>query len=279
MKKNKKRVGITALLLVTGSFLIACPFLCNFWYEHSQEQQLLVYRKEMQERKEELSGQETEAAREYNQKLAKETDYLKDPFSFREPEEDTLYDSLLNPFGDGIMGYLSIPSLDLILPVFHGTGEKSLERGAGHLQGTSLPVGGESTHCVLAAHNGTSKNRLFGDLHLLQEKDFFLLYVEDEEYVYQVDRILTVEPSQTEYFSIVSGEDRVTLVTCTPLGVNSHRLLVQGVRVSEMAEDKAAKRPGSWMKKYGNVMAAILGILLLAAFLAGRIRRKDGTWQ
>lgn len=141
------------------------------------------------------------------------------------------YDSLLNIAGDGIMGYVKIPKIDVQLPIYHGTDNDSLERGIGHLLGSSLPVGGVSTHTILTAHSGMASQKMFSDLPQLEVGDVFYLRILGETLAYQVDQINTVLPHDTTFLGIDHGEDLATLVTCTPFGVNTHRLLVKGERI------------------------------------------------
>ena len=141
------------------------------------------------------------------------------------------YEDLLNIAGDGIMGYVKIPKIDVQLPIYHGTNNDSLERGIGHLLGSSLPVGGESTHTILTAHSGMASQKMFSDLPQLEIGDVFYLRILGETLAYQVDQINTVLPHDTSFLGIEHGEDLATLVTCTPFGVNTHRLLVRGERI------------------------------------------------
>lgn len=186
------------------------------------------------------------------------------------------YSNLLNVNGDGIMGYLSIPKLDVVLPIFH----QESTRGASHLLNTSLPVGGTSTHSVLAAHSGLSSSRQFTDLVSLEEGDIFMVSVLGDELYYQVDQIRTVEPDDTSELRVIRGGDYMTLLTCTPYGVNSHRLLVRGRRAEEAAAQLAAYSTRStgesvWYDRY--IRQLLIGIvvdgsLLLGAFVLMRSR-------
>ena len=194
------------------------------------------------------------------------------------------YESLLNIAGNGTMGYVEIPKISVNLPIYHGTGNDSLERGVGHLLGSSLPVGGESTHAILTGHSGMATQKMFTDLEQLAVGDVFYLHILDETLAYQVDSIKTVLPYDTSLLGIVSGKDYCTLVTCTPYGVNTHRLLVRGTRISyekaEVIVEETAQeeRPrSSWEEKY--LLGLFLGvlavlILFLAAFILMRLRRK-----
>ena len=184
------------------------------------------------------------------------------------------YDSQLNLAGNGIMGYVEIPKISVNLPIYHGTENDSLERGIGHLLGSSLPVGGESTHSILSGHSGMASQKMFTDLEQLIIGDVFYLHVLDETLAYQVVEINTVLPYDTSLLGIVPGEDLCTLVTCTPYGVNTHRLLVRGSRIPYeeaelLAEEVAEEEPvkSTWEQKYIEGLlwgvAAVLLLLLL----------------
>ena len=193
------------------------------------------------------------------------------------------YETLLNVAGDSIMGYVQIPKINVSLPIYHGTGNDSLERGIGHLLGSSLPVGGESTHTILTAHSGMASQKMFSDLTQLKVGDVFYLKVLGETLAYQVDQINTVLPHDTTYLGIEQGEDLCTLVTCTPFGVNTHRLLVRGERIPyeeaevivETTQEVVAE--STWEQNYlkgifiGFGAVAVLGI---AGFIVWLIRRR-----
>ena len=196
------------------------------------------------------------------------------------------YENQLNIAGNGMMGYLEIPKIDVNLPIYHGTGSDSLDRGVGHLLGSSLPVGGESTHTILTGHSGMASQKMFTDLEQLTVGDVFYLRILNETLAYQVGEINTVLPYDTSLLGISSGEDLCTLVTCTPYGVNTHRLLVCGSRIPYeeaeviLEETTQEEQPqSSWMKKYiegiiwGIVVAIGLIVLIIAAV---QIYRKYG---
>ena len=197
------------------------------------------------------------------------------------------YDHQLNVAGDGIMGYVEIPRIGVNLPIYHGTGNDSLERGVGHLLGSSLPVGGESTHTILTGHSGMATQKMFTDLEQLEIGDVFYLHILDETLAYQVDSINTVLPYDTSLLGITSGEDYCTLVTCTPYGVNTHRLLVRGTRIAYekaeiIAEETAQEEQprSNWTEKY--LLGLLLGVLTvlmlaLAIIIVTRIRKKYFT--
>lgn len=194
------------------------------------------------------------------------------------------YEKQLNIAGNGTMGYVEIPNINVNLPIYHGTSNDSLERGIGHLLGSSLPVGGESTHAILTAHSGMASQKMFSDLDLMKIDDVFYIDVLNERLAYQVDAIFTVLPHETEQLQIVTGEDYCTLVTCTPFGVNTHRLLVRGTRIPyEEAEEILEQQPvieeptSTWEEKYMDGIITGVSIVVILALLVGvvqYIRRK-----
>ena len=212
------------------------------------------------------------AAQEYNEQIKQES--VPDAFSVRDGQTDSTYESLLNLNGDEMMGYVEIPVIDVSIPIYHYTTDESLEKGAGHLFGSSLPVGGKSTHCILSAHRGLPSAKLFTDLNLVEEGDVFYLHVLGKTLAYEVDQILTVLPEQTESLGITDGDDYVTLVTCTPYAVNTHRLLVRGHRVPM----KAAKAVQKAEKKVTGItnptlpmlaLCVVIGIVIAVVLVAG----------
>ena len=194
------------------------------------------------------------------------------------------YEKQLNIAGNGTMGYVEIPNINVNLPIYHGTSNDSLERGIGHLLGSSLPVGGESTHAILTAHSGMASQKMFSDLDLMKIDDVFYIDVLNERLAYQVDAIFTVLPHETEQLQIVTGKDYCTLVTCTPFGVNTHRLLVRGTRIPyEEAEEILEQQPvieeptSTWEEKYMDGIITGVSIVVILALLVGvvqYIRRK-----
>lgn len=197
------------------------------------------------------------------------------------------YESLLNPNGSGIMGYIEVPKLNINLPIYHGTSESVLEQGVGHLTGSSLPIGGEGCHAILTGHSGVAGKRLFSDLDQLRTGDVFYLYILGETLAYQVKDINRVLPYETELLAPVKGEDLCTLITCYPYGVNSHRLLVCGTRIpyeeavviEEETEDEPVK--STWKEQYysglliggGSAVGAVVIGLVIALLLKKRRKR------
>ena len=240
---KKKIPGILfGLMFLIGFGVLVYPTVADQWNTYRQNRLISSYEDTVEEMEPEDFTREWEAARSFNATILQNNIYG-DVFGEDGKEaENTAYWQVLNIAGDGVMGYLSIPKIDVKLSIYHGTSDEVLQTGIGHLDGTALPIGGESTHSVLAAHRGLPSARLFTDVDQLQEGDKFYIHVLDEVLAYRVDRILdmvdkddhkTLEAAlQTE-----EGKDYVTLFTCTPYGVNSHRLLVRGVRVPYNGEE------------------------------------------
>lgn len=271
-----KRTGWLRILAVAGLFLLALaltgyPFLSNYLFEH----RTATIAEEVEHSGEELPDEKREAelarAEAYNQVLSKGHVVLTDPFKQIQQAAMEPYDTLLDLSGDGSMGTVEIPRLDVLLPIYHGTTEEVLQKGTGHLPGSSLPVGGKSTHCVITGHTGLSGAKLFSDLTELEKGDVFFLHVLGETLAYEVDQIKVVLPENLSDLSIISGEDHCTLVTCTPYGVNSHRLLVRGTRTEVSAAKEAAEHAepvsSQWMDEYKQALS--IGFLVLGAGLSG----------
>ena len=264
----KKRVFILLpllLLFLLGLGLVAYPIVSSYYTEKHQSQVHTQYQ-EVLERADSREIEEARTAAEsYNQLLAS---------GATAAELEALdYDSLLNLAGNGIMGYVEIPAIDVLLPICHGVGEDSLERGAGHLPSTSLPIGGKGTHTVISAHSGMATARMFTDLEQLEAGDVFYLHVLAETLSYEVDQILVVKPYQIDALKIDREKDYVTLITCTPYGVNSHRLLVRGHRIEPEAEENASNeiasprtepKQSTWMAKYWEGIRDGLILFLIA---------------
>lgn len=218
-------------------------------------------------------------ARAYNQEMLGNIDLI-DPFSQKEQTVDERYESLLNVDGSGMMGYIRIPKIHLELPIYHGTSESVLQAGAGHFWGTSLPVGGKSTHTVLTGHRGLPTKTLFTNLDKMQKGDVFYIKVLGETFAYEVDQILTVLPENTQALSIVPGQDYATLVTCTPYAVNTHRLLVRGHRIpyeeaNAKEPDKKVKPELSFTAKVLIITIIVIAVILLCTIIISiRSRRK-----
>lgn len=209
-----------------------------------------------------------EDARAYNKEMLSNIDLL-DPFSQGETSIDERYESLLNMDGSGMMGYIRIPKIKVEIPIYHGTSESVLQAGVGHFWGTSLPVGGESTHTVLTGHRGLPTKTLFTNMDKLVEGDVFYIKVLDETLAYKVDQILTVLPEETEALSIVPGQDYATLVTCTPYAINTHRLLVRGHRIPYEEAVKIEKNTstGIELSFTTKVLIVTIGIIFIGLII------------
>lgn len=238
MRYLKKYVStiLLAAVFVAGSGLLLYPTVSDWWNAWHQSRAIAGYEAGVERLgKEDYSGL-FQAAREYNQKL------LEDKRRFHpDIEQTTYYSTLLLTGNSDVIATVEIPSIKVNLPVYHSTDEAVLQNGIGHIEGSSLPVGGKSTHCVLSGHRGLPSARLFTDLNQMVEGDLFYIHVLGETLTYRTDQITVVEPQQMEDVEIIRGEDYCTLVTCTPYGINSHRLLVRGKRMADEAESLTAE--------------------------------------
>ena len=260
----KRRIINLSLILVflIGLSLLLYPTVSDWWNSMHQTRAIANYSETIAN----LDNDEYEAiwrsAEEYNAALAQRgirwtlTD-----------EERADYVSQLDPGGTGIMGYIEIPKINCSLPVYHGTDASVLQIAVGHLEGTSLPVGGESTHCVLSGHRGLPSAKLFTNLDQMEIGDIFMLEVLNETLTYEVDQILIVLPNELDALNIAQGEDLCTLVTCTPYGVNSHRLLVRGHRVENQAEAKIIRVTAEAIQIEPLIVAPIVAIPMLLLLL------------
>lgn len=229
MKKKKDKLVTVFLLLVLGSglTLLLYPMVSDQWNSYHQTKAIAQYKEAVDGLGEEEYEKMWEEAEFYNAALSAQGNKAA---SGKEQKEE--YEKMLNVGKLGVMCYIEIPGIKCTLPVYHGTEESVLQIAAGHVEWSSLPVGGESSHCVISGHRGLPSARLFSDLDQMEEGDFFRLHVLNEVLTYEVDQILIVEPQETAALQIVEGKDYCTLVTCTPYGINTHRLLVRGHRIS-----------------------------------------------
>ncbi|MCI9623865.1 MAG: class C sortase [Lachnospiraceae bacterium] len=242
------------LLFLAGFGILAYPTISDQWNTYRQSQLIASYENALAEMEPEDYTREWEAARSFNNTF-QENNLYGDAFGESDTDlTDTEYWKILNAAGDGVMGYMSIPKINIRLAIYHGTGEDILQTGIGHMNGTKLPIGGEGTHSVLAAHRGLPSARLFTDVDQLERGDRIYIHVLDEILAYEVDQILPMVDKDDmatlqDALEIVEGEDHITLFTCTPYGVNSHRLLVRGIRVPYEGEEEAAGTPVDTMIK------------------------------
>lgn len=274
MKKHASTI-LLFLILFIGLSLLLYPSFTDWWNSFHQSRAVASYVEQVANMDDDQYLEIWNAAWEYNRSLIdRPNDYL------LSDEQREHYNALLNVGGNGIMGYIEIPKIDIVYPIYHGTDEAFLQIAIGHLDWTSLPVGGESSHCVVSGHRGLPSARLFTDLDQMEVGDTFLLRVLDEVLTYEVDQILIVEPQVTDDLLIVEGEDLCTLITCTPYGINSHRMLVRGHRIAT-EEVKAVRRVTADAVQIEPVIVApfvaapMLLILLIALLLPKPRKRKE----
>ena len=230
-KKNIISTIIFSIIVIAGLSLLLYPTISDWWNKHTQSQTIKTYLDNVETMDTKDYEAELQKAREYNEKLYKTEGAL------YYPDRVEGYQDILNIIGNGIMGYVSIPKIKLKLPIHHGTYEATLVSSVGHLWGSSVPIGGVNTHAVIAAHRGSPSARLFTDIDKLDYGDRFTITIFNDVYIYEVDQIVTISPEECKYFEIEEGKDLVTLQTCTPYGINSHRLLVRGKRVGTTTVD------------------------------------------
>lgn len=224
--KQKWSAIFLILLFLAGLAILLYPSVSNWFNSKEQSETIDKYLEAVAQITEEDYNIIWTEAQAYNASLPNQVNRY-----HLTTEEYEVYMSLLNVSGNGVMGYLEIPRINLRIPIYHGTEESVLQVAVGHIAGSSLPVGGESTHCVLSGHRGLPSAKLFTDLDQLQKGDTFMLKVLNKTLIYEVDQILVVEPENISAMEIVEGEDYCTLMTCTPYGINTHRLLIRGHRI------------------------------------------------
>lgn len=273
-KSNNWTTLILVLLLLAGVSLLLYPTVSDYWNSMHQTRAIASYAETVSQLDTAQYDEMWKAAQDYNRSLAqRET-----AFALTD-EQKAAYESLLDVSGLGVMGYIEIPEIDCSLPIYHGTEESVLQVAVGHLEWSNLPVGGEGTHCVLSGHRGLPSAKLFTNLDKLAVGDTFLLRVLDEVLTYEVDQILIVEPEQVDALGIVPGEDYCTLVTCTPYGINTHRLLVRGHRVENTPEAARMHVTADATQFDPLLVAPVLAIpvllLLLMILLVPKRRRKS----
>lgn len=273
-KNNNWTTVFLVLLLLAGVSLLLYPSLSDYWNSMHQTRAIASYAETVSQLDTAQYDEMWKAAQDYNRSLAqRET-----AFALTD-EQKAAYESLLDVSGLGVMGYIEIPGIDCSLPIYHGTEESVLQIAVGHLEWSSLPVGGEGTHCVLSGHRGLPSAKLFTNLDKLAVGDTFLLRILDEVLTYEVDQILIVEPEQVDALGIVPGEDYCTLVTCTPYGINTHRLLVRGHRVENTPEAARMHVTADATQFDPLLVAPVLAIpvllLLLMILLVPKRRRKS----
>ena len=279
----KKKAGnlVICIIFLAGLSLLLYPFVANQWNNYRQKQLISGYEQVVSE-KEAAEGIDYDAERkkaeDYNEALL--PCVLPDSFALAESSGvDPVYMNTLNIAGDEMMGSVEIPKINIKIPIYHTTEEDVLNKGAGHLEGSSLPVGGANTHAVISAHRGLPSASLFTDLDQMKVGDHFLLHVLDETLCYEVDKISVVKPEDTSALAVEDGQDLVTLLTCTPYGVNTHRLLIRGIRTEYVEpEEEAEETPIQQIAKVDPVKIMIIGlvamvIMIIIVYIV--IRRKN----
>lgn len=263
----KKKTGspitlLLILILLAGISLLLYPTVSDYWNSFHQSRAIASYAEQVANIDDAQYEELWDAARDYNQSL------LHRPNDFiLSDEQQEIYKSLLDIGGNGIMGYIEIPKIDVMLPIYHGTKESVLQIAVGHLDWTSLPVGGAGSHCVLSGHRGLPSARLFTDLDKLKVGDVFMLHVLNEVLTYEIDQILIVEPQDTDPLLIEPGKDLCTMITCTPYGINSHRMLVRGHRIESQEEPKDIRITADAVRIEPLMVAPIVAVPILLVLL------------
>ena len=272
---KKKNLSTIALVLVffVGLSVLLYPTISDYWNSMHQSRAIATYADSVAEMDEQDYDKMWKAAQEYNEKLFETGHGL--GLKKKEKKE---YNSLLNVSGTGIMSYIEISKIKCSLPIYHGTDEGVLQIAIGHIEGSSLPVGGMNTHCVLSGHRGLPSAKLFSNLDKLEEGDLFMIRTLDQTLTYEVDQIRIVLPDEVDDLKIEEGKDLCTLVTCTPYGINTHRLLVRGHRVANREEAEAVRVTADATQIDNRIVAVciavpVLIILLIIVFAGGRRKR------
>ncbi|HCA71941.1 MAG TPA: class C sortase [Ruminococcaceae bacterium] len=275
MKKTKKKNYLSTILLIViflvGLSVLLYPTISNFINQKHATRAVEDYKYKVSTLTTKDIKKEWQAANDYNHKLAES------PLKFQNGEpKDATYKSLLNLTGNGMMGYITIQKIGVQLPIYHGTSAEILAAGTGHLEGSSLPVGGKSTHAIITGHRGLPSAKLFTDLDQLKAGDTFTLSILNQTLTYQVDQISIVLPAEVSNLAITPGKDYVTLLTCTPYAINTHRLLVRGFRIPNAAADLKVTEDAVQIDPIivAPVVAAPILLAMLAVLLSSTIRRK-----
>ncbi|MBQ3664757.1 MAG: class C sortase [Lachnospiraceae bacterium] len=263
MKKNMSTI-ILVLIFVMGLSVVLYPTVSNYINIRKQTKTIGEYKEAVAVMDDVDRDALYQEAVKYNEKLAKSGGT-----NFKNPINSDLYDDMLDIAGSGVMAYVTIPKINVELPIYHGTSEGILQVAVGHLEGSSLPVGGESTHCVISGHRGLPSSKLFTDLDELEVHDVFTITVLGKTLTYEVDQVKTVVPGDTEYLKIEEGKDYCTLLTCTPYGINTHRLLVRGKRVATLEDGGQIYVTADAYKMDTKTVAVIMAIPLAVLILIG----------
>lgn len=261
MKSHRSTILLILILLI-GLSLMLYPSFADWWNSFHSSRAIASYVEQVANIDDAQYEELWDAAWDYNQSLLhRPNDFL------LSDEQQEIYKSLLDIGGNGIMGYIEIPVIDVMLPIYHGTGESVLQIAVGHLDWTSLPVGGAGSHCVVSGHRGLPSARLFTDLDKLKVGDVFMLHVLNEILTYEIDQILIVEPQDTDPLLIEPGKDLCTMITCTPYGINSHRMLVRGHRIESQEEAKVIRITADAVRIEPLMVAPIVAVPILLVLL------------
>ena len=263
IRKNFSTVLLLVALMI-GISLLLYPTISDYWNSFHQSRAIAGYAEAVAQMDEVDYEKIWNDAVEYNKELQTRSNHW-----FLTEEQQEEYESMLNVSGNGIMGYVEIPSIKVSLPIYHGVDEGILQVAIGHIEGSSLPVGGKGSHCVISGHRGLPSAKLFTDLDQLAEGDIFMLRVLDETLTYEVDQILIVEPDDMSSLEIDEEKDYCTLVTCTPYGINSHRLLVRGHRVANLEDSDEIRVTADAQQIDPVLVTPALAGMLLALLLFG----------
>ncbi|MCI6857883.1 MAG: class C sortase [Eubacterium sp.] len=275
--KSKLMRTTVILLFAAGLLIFNYPVLSSLYNQIQQNKLMDAYDTKVGTMSEADKKKYLKEAAIYNKKLAEQRVQLSDAFSEEGEKKDARYDKVLAIDKSGVLGSIEIPRISLYLPIYHGTSSEVLERGIGHLEGTSFPVGGENTHAVLTGHRGLPSAELFSNLDQIKKQDIFYIHILGETLAYKVFSVETVEPSQTDHLVVEKGQDLVTLVTCTPYGVNTHRLLIHGYRIpyKEPAKKNTVKENlWKWIWKQKTFLVSILIVLLAVLFEMAQLVKK-----
>lgn len=279
IKENKLVIFLFIPMILLGLGLLLYPFISNRISVGHYQKVIQIYDKKVSEETRDANNKLLMDAREYNRSLS--FGEVVDVFQNPEVKNSDRYLSILNINDNGMMGYISIPKIDVRIPIYHGTTSDVLQKGVGHLEGSSFPVGGESTHAILSAHRGLPSSKLFTDLDQLKKGDIFYIYILNQVLAYQVDQVLVTEPSETDALRIVDGKDYITLVTCTPYAINTHRLLVRGERIeyNEQVEKDIevdyALSTADIVLYISLVIALLLIVVAIICFIKSRKNRQN----
>lgn len=270
--REKWKRRILYILFVVGALVFLYPSFSNYWNEKHQSEAILNYKETINLLDDEEYQKIMADAKRYNELLF-------ESYKGNETDDADLppYESILNVSGTGMMGYIEIPKINVNLPIYHGSSDSVLQNNAGHFAVSSLPIGGLNTHSVITGHRGLASAKLFTDLDLIHEGDLFFVDILGTKLAYKVDNISVVLPYETETVAIEEGKDYCTLATCTPYGVNSHRLLVRGTRVPYSSDDEMAQEKAMSLRTQIDpfyIISSLILIMIIILVIAGRKKKK-----